>query len=342
MKKSLKELADFIDGDLIGDSTVEIYGVAGLGEAKQGEITFLANSKYISKINTTSASAIVVPLEIDNVSKPVIRVKNPYLSFAKIMTLFASNKSKLPSGIHKTCIIGKNVNLAKNVTIGAYSVVSDEVSIGENTVIYPNVYIGNKVIIGSNTLVYSLVSIRNDVEVGSNVIIHSGVVIGSDGFGFANTGDGRSFKVPQLGKVIVGDDVEIGANVAIDRGTMGTTKIGKGTKIDNLVQIAHNVEIGENCLIVAQTGISGSTMIGNNVVIAGQAGIIGHISIGDRVMIGAQAGVTRSVASDEVVSGYPARPHREALKTDAQVRKLPGLIKKIKELEDKVKELENR
>lgn len=342
MKKTLRELADFVQGQLTGGDKIEIFGVAGIEDAKEGQITFLSNPKYATNINTTAASAIVVPSEITSALKPLIRVKNSYLAFAKIMTLFASDQPTLPAGIHKTAIIGGNVKIPQNAAVGAYSLIGNDVSIGENTVIYPHVYVGDRTRIGSDALIYPLVSIRNDIEIGNKVIIHSGAVIGSDGFGFAPTGDGKNFKIPQLGKVIIGNEVEIGANVTIDRGTMGATRIGNGTKIDNLVQIAHNVEIGENCLIVAQVGISGSTKIGNNVVIAGQAGIIGHITIGDKAKIGAQAGVTRSVESGEVVSGYPARPHREALRIDAQLHKLPELVKKIKELENKIKELEEK
>lgn len=342
MKKTLKELADFVKGNLVGDGDIEISGIAGIQEAKGGDISFLANPKYVSKVNTTAASAVVVPLEISDVNKPVIKVKDPYLSFAKIMTLFVNDDANLSLGVHETAAVGKNVEIAKGVSIGAYSVIGDGVSIGENTVIYPHVYIGNKTRVGANSLVYSMVSIREKIELGNGVIIHPGAVIGSDGFGFAGTPEGKSFKIPQLGKVVVGDDVEIGANVTIDRGTMGATKIGKGTKIDNLVHIAHNVQIGENCLILGQAGISGSTKIGNNVIIAGQAGIVGHISIGDRAKIGAQAGVTRSIPAGEVVSGYPARPHREALRIDAQIHKLPDLIKKVQALEDKIKRLQEQ
>ena len=342
MKKTLKELADFVGGELTGGDKIEISGVGGLDEAKEGQITFLANSKYAANIESTGASAIIVPEEITKASKPLIRVKKSYLAFAKVMTLFASEIPTLPVGIHQTAVIGKNVRIAKSAAIGAYTVIGDEVTIGENTVIYSHVYIGDKTKIGHNVLIYPLVSIRNDVEIGHKVIIHSGTVIGSDGFGFAPTGDGKNFKIPQLGKVIIADEVEIGANVTIDRATMGATKIGQGTKIDNLVQIAHNVEIGENCLIVAQVGISGSTKIGNNVVVAGQAGIVGHISIGDKAKIGGKAGVTRPVKTGEVVSGFPARPHREALKIEAQLHKLPELVQKIKELENKIKELEEK
>jgi UDP-3-O-[3-hydroxymyristoyl] glucosamine N-acyltransferase len=342
MKKTLKELADFVNGELTGGDKIEIWGVAGIEDAKEGQVTFLANPKYAANISTTGASAIIVPMEITEASKPLIRTKNSYLAFAKAMTLFTSEMPTLPAGIHQTAIIGKNSRIAKNAAIGAYAIIGDDVIIGENSVIYPHVYIGNKTKIGSDVLIYPLVSIRNDIDIGNKVIIHSGTVVGSDGFGFAPTEDGKSFKIPQLGKVIIGNDVEIGANVTIDRATMGATKIGQGTKIDNLVQIAHNVEIGENCLIVAQVGISGSTRIGNNVVVGGQVGIVGHINIGDRAKIGAQAGVTRPVEAGEIVSGYPARPHRETLKIEAQLHKLPELARTVKALEDKIKELENK
>ncbi|MFH1784235.1 MAG: UDP-3-O-(3-hydroxymyristoyl)glucosamine N-acyltransferase [bacterium] len=336
MKKSLKELSELVGGKLKGDTNIEISGVAGLDEASGGQITFLANPKYTSKIKDTSASAIVVPVGIDTSDKPIIIVKNPYLAFAKIMELFVPEKTKPTCGIDKTAIVGEGADIAKSASIGAYSVIGDNVKIGENAVIYPHVWVAENTTIANNTIIYPHVSIRENIKIGSSVIIHSGVVIGCDGFGFLFNDAGNIEKIPQIGTVVIGDNVEIGANVSIDRGTMGATKIGNGTKLDNLVHIAHNVEVGENCMICGQVGFAGSTKIGNNVLIAGQAGLVGHITIGDKVRIGAQAGVTKSVGTGESVSGYPARAHRESLKINAQIQNLPELVERVKKLEKKL------
>lgn len=339
MRKTLKELAGFLDGEIIGDENTVITGVCGIKEAAEGDITFIANPKYAPFIDKTRASAIITSREIVASSKPVIRTQDPSLAFAKILSLVAPNEVTHPKGMHPSAIIGKNVSLGKDVAVGPYAVIEDNVSIGDGTVIYAGCFIGHHTRIGSKTLVYPNVSIRERIDIGSNVIIHSGTVIGSDGFGFANI-KGLHHKIPQIGSVVIEDDVEIGANVTIDRARFDKTFIGKGTKIDNLVQIAHNVVIGENSIIVAQAGISGSTIIGSNVTLAGQAGLVGHISVGDGAIVAAQAGVTKSVPANTLVSGYPAKPHNTAKKVNACVQNLPKLYEMVSQLKKKIEELE--
>ena len=252
-------------------------------------------------------------------------------SYTKLLNSIAIEKEKHPSGISKNSAVSASAVINKNISIGDFSVISENAEIGSNTIIYPNCYIGRNVKIGEHCLIYPNVTIREDIIVGNNVIIHSGTVIGSDGFGYVPENNTLK-KIPQIGIVEIGDNVEIGANVTIDRATTGKTLIGKGTKIDNLVQIAHNVQIGENSIIVAQVGISGSTKIGNGVTIAGQAGLIGHVTIGDGAIVAAQAGVIGDVPPKETVSGYPARPHKQAMKLYALIQKLPELFEELKKL----------
>lgn len=339
MRKTLKEIASLIEGEVVGDSSIVISGVAGIKEAREGDITFLANPKYLSLVDKTLASAIITSRDCKDVHKPSIRTENPSLAFAKIIVSFAPAEVTHPKGIHKTAILGKDVSLGKAVAIGPYAVIEDGVSIGENSIIYAGCFIGSHTRIGRQALIYPNVSIRERIIIGERVIIHSGTVIGSDGFGFA-TIKGLHHKIPQIGIVEICDDVEIGANVTIDRARFDKTVIGKGTKIDNLVQIAHNVVIGENSIIVAQAGISGSTIIGNNVTIAGQAGLVGHITVGDNAILAAQAGITKSVPADTMVSGYPAREHGKARQVNACVQNLPRLYEEIRQLKKKIEELE--
>jgi len=339
MQKTLKEIAQAVNGEVVGNDNITIKGVCGIKEAKEGDISFLANNKYLPFIDKTQASAIITSREVKSASKPIIRTDNPSLAFVKIVSLFAPGEIQKPRGVHPTAILGKDVKLAKNVSIGAYVSLGDNVSVGDNTVIFGGCFIGNNTKIDQDCLIYSNVSIREFVVIGKRVIIHSGTVIGSDGFGFL-TIDGEHHKIPQIGIVEIGDDVEIGANVAIDRARFDKTIIGKGTKIDNLVHIAHNVFIGKNSIIVAQVGISGSTVIGNNVTLAGQAGLVGHISVGDNAIVAAQGGVTKSVAANTFVSGYPAKPHNIAIKVNACVQNLPRLYDTVNTLKKKIEELE--
>jgi len=341
MQKTLKEIAKLIDGQVIGNGDTLITGASGIREASEGDITFLANSKYSSLMDKTGASAIITSADAQGTTKPIILTQNPSLAFIKIISMFTPDDAGHPSGIDFTAVMGKNVSLGKDVTIGAYSVIGDNVAIGDNAIIYAGCYIGHHTKIGERTLIYPHVSIRERISIGSRVIIHSGTVIGSDGFGFA-TIKGAHHKIPQVGIVEVQDDVEIGANVTIDRARFNKTVIGRGTKIDNLVQIAHNVIIGENSLIVAQAGISGSTIIGNNVTIAGQAGLVGHITVGDNAIVTAQSGVAKSVPADTMVSGYPARPFMTNQRVNASLQNLPKLFNLIRELKKKVEELEAR
>jgi len=340
MKFTLKEIAKLVDGELIGDPNVVITGISGIKEAKKGDITFLANSKYAGLAQATKASALITSKEGSIVSdKPLIKTSNPSIAFTKVVSLVSPNSVKHPKGIHPTAIVSKTAKLAGDVSVGAYTVIEDGVQIENGTVIYGGCYIGYSTKVGKNCLIYPHVSIRERIEIGNKVVIHSGAVIGSDGFGFAMV-RGVQEKIPQIGTVSIEDDVEIGANVTIDRARFDKTVIGKGTKVDNLVQIAHNVVTGENCIIVAQAGVSGSTVLGKGVILAGQAGIVGHIRIGDKAIVAAQAGVTKSVPADVKVSGYPAKPHDSAKRVNACLQRLPELYKKIKELEEKVKELE--
>jgi len=340
MVKKLREVCDLIGGELLGDGDTEIHGVAGIKEAGKGEITFVANSKYLSQIDKTNASAIIVCKGTKCNGKSVILVDNPYWAFVKVMEAFSEGKVKKHRGIHESAVIGDNVEIAEDAWIQAYSFIGDNVRIGSGTVISPFVYIGDNAVIGSQTLIYPLVTIREEVKIGDRVIIHSGTVIGSDGFGFARV-NGKNYKVPQLGTVVIEDDVEIGANVTVDRAAMDETRIGRGTKIDNLVQIAHNVLVGQDCLIVAQVGIAGSTEIKDRVNLAGQVGIVGHVTIGEDAQIAAKSGVSKNIPPGPFVwSGIPVMPHSKDLRIQASVRKLPELIEQIHEMEKRIELLE--
>lgn len=335
MQKTLKEVAEIIKGEVVGDENIVITGVCGIKEAKEGDLTFVANSRYLPLMNHTKASAIITSTEVRSAPKPIIRTENPSLAFAKMMSLLAPNEVQHPKGIHPTAVIGENVKLGKEVAIQAYVVIEDNAQIDDRTILYTGVYVGHHTKIGEDCIIYPHVIIRERITIGNRVIIHGGTVIGSDGFGFS-TVKGVHHRIPQIGTVIVEDDVEIGANVTVDRARFDKTWIKKGTKIDNLVQIAHNVIIGEHSIIVAQTGISGSTTIGKNVTLAGQSGVIGHIKVGDNTVVAAKAGVTKTVPPNSCVSGYPAKPHAQAKRINACVQRLPELFKKVKVLEGKV------
>jgi len=340
MKRTLKEIAAIVDGEIVGNGDIVVTGVCGIKEAKEGDITFVANSRYLSLMNETRASAIITSKDVKKAPKPIIRTEDPSIAFAKMVSLMAPNEVKKPKGIHPTAVIGEKVKIGRNVAIQAYAVIEDNVEIKDNTILCAGVFVGHHTKIGKDCMVYPYVIIRERVSIGNRVIIHSGTVIGSDGFGFS-TVKGVHHRIPQIGSVIIEDDVEIGANVTIDRARFDKTLIKKGTKIDNLVQIAHNVVIGEHSIIVAQSGISGSTTVGNNVTLAGQAGIIGHVSIGDNVIIAARAGVTKSIPSNACVSGFPAKPHSIAKRINACVQNLPDLHKRIKALEEEIKRLKS-
>lgn len=341
MKKTLKEIAGLIGGEVVGDSGILITGASGIKEAREGDITFLANLKYLPLLEKTSASAIITSREVKSASKPIIQTDNPSLAFAKIVSLTEPGETRHPQGVHPTAVLGKDVSLGRDVAIGPYAVIEDNVTIGDKSIIYSGCFVGHHTKIGSDVLIYANVSIRERISIGNRVIIHSGTVIGSDGFGFA-TIEGLHHKIPQVGTVEIGDDVEIGGNVTIDRARFDKTVIGKGTKIDNLVHIAHNVAIGENCIIVAQVGISGSTTLGNNVVLAGQVGLVGHINIGDNVIVMAQSGVSKSIPAGTMAWGYPAKPVSHAKRVNAAVQSLPKLYDTVSELKKRIAELEEK
>ena len=333
------DLARIVGGEIHGNSDLEITGIAGIREAKSGDITFVANPKYEAYLESTAASAVIASMDVDS-DKPLIQVENPYFAYLTVLNLFAEELSaKYPRGIHEFTVIDKTAQLGKNVSVGPFCQISENSRIGDDTTILAGTYIGPNVTVGSSCLIYSNVTIREGSLLGDRVIIQPGAVIGADGFGFAKEGQ-THHKVPQIGRVIIEDDVEIGANSAVDRATTGETRVKRGSKIDNLVQIAHNVVVGEDSIIAAQAGISGSTELGKNVVLAGQAGLVGHITIGDGAKVGAQGGVTKSIPPDTVVSGYPAREHSRAKRIYAYTAQLPEMYKRIKELESRIDELE--
>ncbi len=342
-KIKAQEIAEIVSGKVVGDPNVEVSGISGIKEAGEGDVTFLANEKYAQLLETTKASVIITSpnMKLPKTNKTLILTENPSLAFAKLVEYWFPQEVDHPKGIHPTAIIGENVKLGNNVAIGAYVVIEKNVQIGDNTIIYAGTYIGHDTKIGADCLIYPNVSIRERITIGNRVIIHSGTVIGSDGFGFA-TVKGVHHRIPQIGTVVIEDDVEIGANVTIDRARFDKTIIGRGTKIDNLVQIAHNVIIGENAIIVAQTGISGSTVIGNGVILAGQTGVVGHITIGDGAIVGAQSGVTKSVPPGAVVLGSPARPISITKRIIASIPSLPDLKKTVEKLLRRVQELEEK
>lgn len=338
MKKTLREIADLVNGILLGDGDIEITGVTNIEDAGAADIAF-AVPPHLDKAALSSAAAVIIPNTVNDFSKPAIRVENPRVAFTELLKIYTPDILVEP-GIHATAVVGKDVSFGKNVAIMAYAVIADGAEIGDNTIIYPHTYIGTKVKIGSDSIVYPNVTVREYCHIGKRVILHSGAVIGSDGFGFI-TVEGRHQKVPQVGNVIIEDDVEIGANTTIDRATTGSTIVRQGTKLDNLVHLAHNVVVGENCFFVAQAGIAGSVKIGNNVTFAGQTGCAGHVTIGDNSVFAARAAVIGNVPAGSFYAGFPARPHKEWLRGEAGIHKVPDLIKKVRDLEKRLAAIED-
>jgi UDP-3-O-[3-hydroxymyristoyl] glucosamine N-acyltransferase len=333
---TVQELAALVGGQFASeaDGQKKIRGAAAIADAGVGQVTFFGNAKYLSQIKASLATAALVPLDFSEaISAVAIRVANPSLAFAQLLEKFAPAPILLVPGVHPTAVIGREVALGENVSIQPFVVIEDGSQIGANTVIGAHGYIGHEARIGADCQLAPRVTVGARSIIGARVIIHSGAVLGSDGFGFEFAG-GRHVKIPQTGIVQIDDDVEIGANVAIDRARFGRTWIQEGSKIDNLVQIAHNVVIGKHCIIVSQTGISGSTRLGNYVTLAGQVGVVGHIEIGDQVIVGAKGGVSKNVAPKEVIWGSPvAGPIREAKEQVAALRRLPKLLKRVTQLE---------
>lgn len=337
----LFEIAQKIGGTVDGDGNIEIRGVAGISEAVAGEISFIANPRYATEAATTQAAAVVVPEDWNSAcSAALIRAKNPDEAFAKAAMLFYAPPPRPAAGIHPSAVVAADVEIGANVSIGALCVVESGAKIGAGTVILPQCYIGRKAVLGENCWLYPQVSLREEVRIGNRSIVHNGTVIGSDGFGYSVDGQGVRTKIEQIGTVEIGEDVEIGANVTIDRARFGKTRIGNGVKIDNLVQIAHNVVIGDHSVLVAQVAIAGSTKIGDKVIIAGQAGIAGHLHVGSGAVIGAKAAVTKDVEPGAYMIGVPALPAAKFKKTQAGVMLLPKFKERVAELEVRIRKLE--
>lgn len=338
LKKTLQELADLVGGEAVGQTDLEITGVTSIENAGAHQITFAMGGAYLEKAAKSKAGAVIVPLQVTDFPKPVIRVENPKAAFACLLELFTP-PPKVVRGIHPSCVVSATARIGENVALLPNVVVGENAVIGKNTIIYPGVYIGEDASIGEDCLIYPNVTIREGCRIGSRVIIHSSTVVGSDGYGFV-TIDGRHRKVPQVGIVVIEDDVEIGACVTLDRATTGETVIKRGTKLDNLIHLGHNVVVGEDCLLVAFTGISGSTKIGNHVTFAGQSGAAGHLTIGDNCVFAAKCGVIGDVPPNSFYAGFPGRPHKEWLRAEASAYKVPDMLKKLKELEKRLGELE--
>lgn len=343
MKFSAKQIADLLNGEIQGDSGASISGLAKIEEGENGTLSFLANPKYEEFIYTTKSSICIVNKSFTPKSKlpnslTLIKVDDAYSCFAKLLDLYNQLTKKAPK-IEKPSFISESSSVGKDLYLGAFSHIGDDSKIGDNAAIYPNVYIGDRVSIGNNCTIHPGSVIYQDCIIGDNCIIHAGVIVGSDGFGFAPDENGNFKKIPQIGNVVIEDNVEIGSNTTIDRATMGSTYIRKGVKIDNLCQIAHNVDIGQNSAMAAQVGIAGSAKIGKHVMIGGQAGISGHLHIADKTKIVAQSGIPSTVKKESVLMGSPAIPLDDFKKSYGGFRRLPFMINKIQELEQKIKEL---
>ena len=333
MKITPQLLASMIGGTVEGDENIEIKGFAKIEEAKAGQISFIANPKYAHFLTTTQASVLLVDRNIrrpEGCDITLIRVDDPYVAVAELLAAFEASKPK-PKGIENPSYISEETTLPEDVYIGAFAYIGKNVSLGKNVKIYPQVYIGDNVRIGDDSIIRAGVKIYENCEVGNRCIIHSGAVIGADGFGFAPLSDGSYEKIAQIGNVVIEDDVEIGANTTIDRATFGHTKIGKGTKLDNLIQVAHNVEIGSDNVFAAQTGVAGSTKIGSGNRIGGQCGFAGHIKVGDHNEFGAQSGIPNNVGDNNRLIGYPAVDAMKFARTQVYLSRLPELFKKNKQ-----------
>lgn len=333
MEKILREIAALVDGELAGDGEIKISGLSNIPMARAGDLIF-AVPPHLDEAKICAASAVLIPNDVENFPKPAIKVADPRAAFAKLLEMFTP-KIEIQKGISPKAHIGNDVKIADDVTIMPFAVVDNGAEIKSGAVIYSHVYIGQHVTIGEDTVIYSSATVREFCKIGRRCVIHSSAVIGADGFGFT-TKNGVHTKIPQVGNVIVEDDVEIGAHVGIDRAAMGSTIIGHGTKIDNLVHIAHNCKIGANCLIVAQTGISGSVTVGDNVTFGGQVGTVGHITIGGNSVYAARSGISKNMPEGFFGCGFPIQSHSEWLRHQAALKKVPELIEKIRKLEQTI------
>ena len=336
----LRVLAERLGCSLRGDGDTEVRRVAGIEDAGPGDLTFVANSRYLARLATTRASAVIVAPGVETVL-PSLLSENPYLAFARAVGLLHPQPKPEP-GVHPSAQVHASARLGEGVHVGALAVVGADVTLGARSALHPHVVLYPGVEIGEDCVLHSGVQVRDRCRLGRRVVVQNGSVIGGDGFGFARGADGRYEKIPQVGIVVVEDDVEIGALVAIDRAALGETRIGRGAKIDNLVQIGHSVTIGEDTVLAGQVGVAGSTRIGRGVTLAGQVGVAGHLTIGDGVVATAQSGIPSSVAAGAIVSGYPAVDNRSWLKASAVFPRLPELQKRVRELERRLAELEGR
>ena len=334
MKFTAAQIAGILEGEVIGNPDAVVFKLAKIEEGTEGSLTFLANPKYVNFIYTTQATITIVNNDFvpeNELATTLIKVDDAYQSFSKLLEYY--NQVKLmKSGIEQPSVISENVTYGEQLYLGSFSYVGKNVTIGNNVKIYPNCFIGDNVSIGDNCIFFAGVKIYSETEIGNNCNFHSGCVVGSDGFGFAPTEEGTFNKIPQIGNVIIEDDVEIGANTTIDRATLGITLIRKGVKLDNHIQIAHNVEIGENTVIAAQTGIAGSTKIGSNCLIGGQVGIAGHLTIGNNVRVQAQSGIGKNIADGEIIQGSPAFNYSDFSKSYVHFRNLPKIVSDLEEL----------
>jgi len=338
MKFTIQQIADILEGEIIGNSQGQVYKLSKIEEGSEGSLTFLANPKYEHHIYTTKATATIVNKTFTpeaQIKTTLIKVEDAYKAFSKLLEYY--NQIKLnKSGIEQPTFVSENAELGENIYLGAFSYIGQNVKIGNNVKIYPNCFIGDNVSICDNTILFAGVRIYSETQIGSNCTIHAGVIIGSDGFGFAPNPDGTFSKVPQIGNVIIEDNVEIGASTTIDRATIGSTIIRKGVKLDNLIQIAHNVEIGENTVIASQTGVAGSTKIGKNCFIGGQVGIVGHLIIGNGVKIQGQSGIGKNLSDGETVQGSPAFGYGDFAKAFVHFKNFPKIVADIEEIKTKL------
>lgn len=343
MEFSAQQIAAFVQGEIVGDANVTVNSFAKIEEGKPGSITFLSNPKYEHFIYGTEASIVLVNRDFipeKPIKATLIKVDNAYETLAKLMTLYEQSKTQ-SKGIASTAIIAESAQIGKDVYIGAYAVIDEGVVIGDNTQIYPHTYVGKNARIGEGSLIYSGVNIYHDCQIGNHVTLHSGVVIGADGFGFAPTPEGYN-KIPQIGNVIIEDNVEIGANTCVDRATMGSTIVHKGVKLDNLIQIAHNDEIGANTVIAAQSGLAGSAKMGEWCVIAGQVGISGHLTIGNHVTLGPQSGIISSIPDGKTMMGTLPIEDKGWFKMQAIMRRLPDMYRELNALRKELDELKDK
>jgi UDP-3-O-[3-hydroxymyristoyl] glucosamine N-acyltransferase len=339
MPLTAAEIAKHLDGEVVGDGSVPLTGFAPADKAKAGDLTFAENQTYFNRAEQSAASAIMVDGQFTSDKKTLICVPNARIAFAKVLTLFFPDPA-FPPGVHPTAVVASSAQIDSTTHVGPHCVVGEQVRIGARCVLHGGNHVGANCVLGGDTQLFPNVVLYQRTQIGQRVRIHSGSVIGSDGFGYVLDA-GAHRKVPQIGYVVIHDDVEIGANVTIDRGALGPTSIGRGTKIDNLVQIAHNVTFGEHCLVVAQAGIAGSTKLGNFVTLAGQVGLAGHLKIGNKVTIAAQSGVMHDIPDNEKWFGYPAQPDRKMKRQILAAQQLPELLRRVAELEKKLKEAED-